>query len=125
MPAEFLSDAQVAAYGCFTGELTRAEVERCFYLDEDALDLIAKRRSDGLRLGMGIQVGTVRAVGRFLQDPLVVPWPAVEFVAEQLGIEDPSCIKRYTERLQTPYEHAWEIRGWFGYRTFEEVMASR
>jgi len=34
MPAAFLSDKQVAAYGQFTGELAAGEVERFFYLDD-------------------------------------------------------------------------------------------
>lgn len=123
MPVEFLSDAQVAAYGCFGSELTAAEVERFFYLDEEALDLIAKRRVVSHRLGVGVQIGTVRAVGRFLEDPLEVPWPAVEFVAEQLGIEDASCVKGYLERPKTAYEHEWEIRERYGYRAFEELSA--
>ena len=63
-----------------------------------------------------MQLGTARAVGRFLEDPLDVPWPAVEFLAGQLAIGDPSCVKKYTQRSQTPYEHAWEIRAEEGYR---------
>jgi hypothetical protein len=34
MPAEFLSDEQVAASGRFTGELPAGELERFFYLDD-------------------------------------------------------------------------------------------
>lgn len=50
---------------------------------------------------------TVRYIGRFLPDaPLDVPW----VVAGQLGIADVSCVKRYTERKPTAYEHAWAIR---------------
>ncbi len=86
MPVEFLSDKQVGAYGRFTGELSAAEVERFFYLDDADRNLIARRRSDHHRLGFAVQLGTVRAVGRFLEDPLDVPWPAVEFLAEQLEI---------------------------------------
>lgn len=62
-------------------------------------------------------------MGRFLEDPLDLPWPAVEFVAEQLEITDPSCVKRYVERAQTRYEHAWEITERYGYRSFEEASA--
>ncbi len=54
-----------------------------------------------------MQVGTVRAVGRFLEDSLDVPWAAVEFLAEQLEIGDAWCVKKYVHRSQTPYEHAW------------------
>jgi Domain of unknown function (DUF4158) len=85
---EFLSDEQVAAYGRFTGELLAGEVERFFYLDDADRQLIALRRSDHHRLGFGVQLGTVRAVGRFLEDPLDVPWLAVEFLADQLEIAD-------------------------------------
>ncbi|KJY41498.1 hypothetical protein VR41_12375 [Streptomyces sp. NRRL B-1568] len=35
-----------------------------------------------------------------------MPWPVVEHLAEQLGIEDASCVKRYMERRQTVYDHA-------------------
>src|SRR5262249_20288740 len=53
-------------------------------------------------------------------DPLDVPWSAVEYVAGQLDIVDPSVVKRYTERLKTAYEHAWEIRAAYGYRDFAD-----
>jgi hypothetical protein len=120
MPVEFLSDEQVAAYGCFIGEPPRAEVERFFYIDDADRNLIARRRTDHHRLGFAVQLGTVRAVGRFLEDPLDVPWPAVEFLAEQLDIGDASCVKKYVHRPQTLYEHAWEIRDRYGYRSFED-----
>jgi len=59
---------------------------------------------------MAVQICTVRYIGRFLgEDPLAVPWEAVEYLAGQLGIEDSSCVKRYPERRSTVYEHADEI----------------
>lgn len=120
MPVEFLSDEQFGAYGRFTGELSAAEVERFFYLDDADRNLIARRRSDHHRLGFAVQLGTVPAVGRFLEDPLDVPWPAVEFLAGQLEIGNASCVKKYVQRPQTPYEHAWEIRDRYGYRSFDD-----
>lgn len=120
MPVGFLSDEQVAAYGRFTGELSAGEVERFFYLDDADRNLIARRRSDHHRLGFAVQLGTVRAVGRFLEDSLDVPWPTVEFLAVQLEIGDASCVKKYVQRTQTPYEHAWEIRDRYGYRSFDD-----
>ncbi len=120
MPVEFLSDDQVVAYGRFTGAMAAGEVERFFYLDDSDRNLVARRRSDHHRLGFAVQLGTVRAVGRFLEDPLDVPWPAVQYLAEQLGIGDASCVKNYARRSQTPYEHAWEIRAAYGYRSFDD-----
>jgi TnpA family transposase len=124
MPVEFLSDEQVAAYGSFVGEPARAAVERFFYLDDADRYLIAQRRADHHRLGFAVQLGTVRAVDRFLEDPLDVPWAAVQFLAEQLEISDASCVKKYVHRSQTPYEHAWEIRDRYGYRSFDEPDCS-
>jgi hypothetical protein len=63
----------------------------------------------------------VRALGRFLEDPLDVPWVAVEMLAEQLDVADASCVKKYVQRTQTAYEHAWEIRDRYGYRSFDDA----
>jgi hypothetical protein len=104
---------------------TRPELERFFFLDTDDLDLVALRRSDGHRLGMALQICTVRYIGLFLEVPLDVPWPVVEYLAQQLGIDDPSCVKQYVERAKTSYEHSWEIRRWFGYHEFEDRQWAR
>ncbi len=120
VPVEFLTDEQAESYGTFTQEPTRPELERFFFLDDEDLRLIGKRRGDHSRLGFALQVCTVRYVGLFLQDPLAVPWPVVEYLAEQLGIGDPSCVKKYTEREKTAYEHAWEIQEAFGYHPYED-----
>ncbi|WP_326822870.1 DUF4158 domain-containing protein [Streptosporangium sp. NBC_01756] len=121
MPVEFLTDEQAEAYGTFTAAPTRPELERFFFLDDDDRDLIARRRTDAHRLGMAVQICTVRYIGRFLgEDPLAVPWEAVEYLSGQLGIEDSSCMKRYPERRSTVYEHADEIQERFKYRDFTD-----
>ncbi|WP_189544499.1 Tn3 family transposase [Streptomyces gelaticus] len=120
MPVEFLTDEQAEAYGKFAEEPTRPELERFFFLDDEDRKLIAKRRGDHNRLGFALQMCTVRYIGLFLEDPLAVPWPVVEHLAEQLEIGDVSSIKRYTERQMTPYEHAWEIRETYGYHLYED-----
>jgi hypothetical protein len=120
MPVEFLTDEQAEAYGKFAEEPTRPELERFFFLDDEDRKLIAKRRGDHNRLGFALQMCTVRYIGLFLEDPLAVPWPVVEHLAAQLEIEDVSCVKEYTERIKTAYEHAWEIRDAYGYHPFED-----
>ncbi|WP_415958277.1 Tn3 family transposase [Streptomyces sp. 021-4] len=125
MPVEFLSDEQAEAYGTFADEPTRPELERFFFLDDVDRDLIALRRTEHHRLGFALQMCTVRYVGLFLEDPLAVPWPVVEHLAVQLGIEDPSVVKRYTERRQTLYDHAWEIRDAYGYHPYEDAEWGR
>ncbi|MFD5199672.1 DUF4158 domain-containing protein [Streptomyces sp. NPDC058375] len=120
MPVEFLSDEQAEAYGTFAEEPARPELEHFFFLDDVDRDLIALRRAEPHRLGFALQMCTVRYVGLFLEAPLAVPWPVIEHLAVQLGIEDPSVVKRYTERRQTLYDHVWEIRDAYGYHTYED-----
>lgn len=125
VPVEFLTDEQAEAYGKFPEVPTRPELERFFFLDDVDRALISKRRGDHNRLGFALQMCTVRYIGLFMEDPLAVPWPVIAYLAEHLGIADVSCVKRYTERQMTPYEHAWEIRDVYGYRQFEDAEWGR
>lgn len=109
-------------YGRF-GVLSRVELERFFYLDDEDRRLIAGRRRDYNRLGFALQVVTVRQLGMFLADPLDVPAELIEYLAEQLGIEDSSCVKQYTDREKTKLEHAWEIQREYGLTSYSEVEA--
>ena len=86
-------------------------------------DLVAKRRGDHNRLGFALQLVTVRHVGAFLGDPLDVPPAVLDYVAAQLGVADPSCVKRYTERDKTRLEHQWEIAGVDGFASFASAEA--
>jgi hypothetical protein len=116
--AGFLSDQQVARYGRFAEEPSAGELERFFRLDGHGWALIPEKRRDHNRLGFAVQWGTVRMVGRFLADPMDVPPAALAFVAEQLGISEPSCFAAYGTREPTQHEHAREIRRECGYREF-------
>jgi hypothetical protein len=49
----------------------------------------------------------------------------VEHLAAQLGIEDPSVVKRYTEQPKTAYEHAWMIRDAYEYHEYDNPEWSR
>lgn len=60
----------------------------------------------------------MRYLGLFLEDPLDVPAVVAGFVAGQLGIADPSCVKRYTDRDKTRFDHAWEIQRACGLKDF-------
>jgi Domain of unknown function (DUF4158) len=52
-------------------------------------------------------------------NPLDVPPLVTEYLAKQLGIDDPSCAARYAERPNTPREHREEIKA----RTSRHVSA--
>ncbi|GAA3603826.1 hypothetical protein GCM10022419_105480 [Nonomuraea rosea] len=124
MSYQYLSEEQRDRYRRFLTDPSPENLEQFFYLDADALAEVAKKRGPHNRLGWGLQWGTARMLGTFLADAVGdVPHVAVDYVAEQLGVADPSCIKHYAERLPTQHEHAREIRGLLGLREFAEAEA--
>jgi hypothetical protein len=118
---EYLSDEQLRRYGAFVADPSPEELERFFFLNEAALEVARTKRRRHNRLGWAVQWGTVRILGTFLEDSIDVPWVVVDYAAEQLGIDDPSCVKDYSERTQTQYEHAWEIRDLLEFRDFADA----
>jgi hypothetical protein len=112
VPVEFLSDQEAVAFGRYGGSVSWPDLERFFFLDDRDRQLVTGLRGDHNRLGFGVQLTTVRYIGRFLSDPLDgVPTEAIDFLAGQLQIADPSCVKRYALRPQTHRELAL-VRIW-------------
>jgi hypothetical protein len=64
LPVEFLSDEQVGVYGRFTGELSAAEVERFFYLD----DADRNQALAGVRAGDALVVPKLDRLARSVPD---------------------------------------------------------
>ena len=110
-------------YGRFVADPTPEELEKFFFLDEDALAEARDRRRARNRLGWAVQWGTVRMLGTFLTDsgPVDVPEVVIRYAAEQLGIADWTQAKLYGDRQATPYEHAAAIRELLGYREFGDA----
>ncbi|MEP6599325.1 MAG: DUF4158 domain-containing protein [Actinomycetota bacterium] len=96
-------------------------VGEALFLDDEDRALVGRRRGDHMKLGFALQLVTVRYVGRFLEDPLDVPVVALDFVAGQLEIDDPSRVKRYTEREKARFDHAWEIQRVYGLKDFDDI----
>jgi hypothetical protein len=94
-----------------------------FFIDDADRALIARRRGDHTRLGLALQLTTVRYLGTFPPEPLDVPTVVLERLAGQRQIADPSCVKRYTERRTTPFEHREEMKAAYGLREFAEAEA--
>jgi TnpA family transposase len=121
MPVEFLTDDEAAKYAAYDGAPSQVDLERVFFLDDEDRALIDRRRGEHMKLGFSLQLVTVRWLGAFLEDPLDVPVAVLDFVSEQLGITDPSQVKRYTERAKTKLDHQWEIRRVYGLEEFSSV----
>ena len=127
VPVEFLSAEQCRRYGRFAGEPTAAQLGRFFHLDGTDLALIATRRQDHNRLGMAVQLGTVRFLGTFLENPSEVPAGVVGHVVEQLVVagllgqvgESFEGLKLYRDG-EARWDHQAQIRARYGFREFSD-----
>jgi TnpA family transposase len=122
MPVSFLTSEQERRYGRYAGEPSSDQLARHFHLDDADRELAAAKRWDHMRLGFAIQLGTVRFLGTFLDDPVDVPAGVAGDMARQLGIADPACLAQYREG-GVRWQHAREIRAGFGYREFTDPHA--
>ena len=118
MSIRFLTEEYQAHYGRYVGQPTALQLTRYFHLDDRALQLVKKRRGDHNRLGFAVQLGTVRFLGTFLNNPIDVPSNVVHYLAAQLGILETNCLSRYLKRARTHWEHVEEIKRNYGYRDF-------
>jgi Domain of unknown function (DUF4158) len=117
MPVEFLSEEQEKRYGRYAGEPSPEQLAKYFYLDNVDFKLIKERRGNHNRLGLALQLCTVRFLGTFLTDPTDVPTVTIEFLAKQLGINDITCLSRYGSS-ETRWEHTTLIKQRYGYQDF-------
>lgn len=117
MPVEFLSDEQEKRYGCYNSEPRSEQLAKYFYLDDNDLQLIKKRRGNHNRLGLALQLCTVRFLGTFLTDPMDVPEVVVNYLSSQLVINNTRCLEQY-QNSETKWEHTALIKQRYGYREF-------
>lgn len=96
MPVNFLTAKHKAGYGQFAEEPNELQLDSYFHLDEADQAFVAKRRGDHNRLGVALQLTSVRFLGTFLSDLTQVPMNVKEFVAWQLSIRDTSILNNST-----------------------------
>jgi Domain of unknown function (DUF4158)/Tn3 transposase DDE domain len=131
-PAEIIELARAAArrgrrgppadYGRFPAAVSEDELVEHFFFDETDRRLIARRRGDSNRLGFALQLGTVRYLGRFLEDPADIPPAIVRYVAGKLEIADRGVLGEYG-RGEARWDHQAEIRREYGLREFSDPAA--
>ena len=122
MPVRFLTAAQRQNYGGYAGPPTAEELTQFFHLNDADLAFIAPRRGNHNRLGLALQITTVRFLGTFLEDPLAVPDAVLRGLARQLDIADLNGLEAYRAGEQR-WDHAAEIRVRYGYRDFTDPEA--
>ena len=112
-----------ADYGQFPQRLSADELAEFFLFDQRDQKVITRRRGEQNRLGFAVQLGTVRYLARFLEDPSAVPEPVVAWVARELGLSS-SDIRAYACG-EARWDHQAEIRREFGYQDFHEPDVER
>ena len=122
MPVSFLTPTQRENYGRYAASPTPDELSRFFHLNDDDLAQIRNCRGEHNRLGFALQLSTVRYLGTFLDDPIAVPSPVVQTLAQQLSISNLNILPDYQAGKQR-WEHVAQIRDHFGYGDLTEPLA--
>ena len=118
MPTNFRSPEQISRYARYNADPTPEDLAEFFHLKPTDQPLLDICRLPHTKLGMAVQICTLRQLNAFLVDPTDVPAVVVKTVADQLGIKDPGVLKRYLERRTTKFEHAEMIREHLGFKPF-------
>lgn len=119
MPVSFLTEEQARRYGRYAGEPSPEQLARHFHLDDADRAFLGRHRGEHMRLGCAVQLGTVRFLGTFLDDPSDAPASVVRCMADQLGFRADGHMAAY--RASTwRWRHPVEIRQAYGYRSLEE-----
>src|ERR1700730_19421488 len=96
------------------GESSPEQLALYFRLDDRDRALLDPQRHDATRLGLALQLCSVRFLGTFLSDPADVPHSVVLTLATQLGLAVSTVLSRYRDG-QMRYNHVHEIMQEYGY----------
>jgi TnpA family transposase len=124
VPTGFVTDDQARRYGRFAGDPTPDQLARHFHLDDADRAFVAEHRGDHNRLGVAVQLGSVRLLGAFLDDPTEAPACVVRHAADQLAIG--GCMEAIAAYAASAgrWRHGPRIRERYGYRWFADAPVS-
>lgn len=120
MPANFPTNEQKRLYGRYPDDLTDDELGSYFHLTDEDKEIISGRQIHA-QLGLAIQLGTVRFIGRFLTLKIWknIPFRVIDYQAAQLKCQ-PDLWPKYLQRAATIYDHQAFVCDRFGYHQFTD-----
>jgi TnpA family transposase len=118
------AEREGAGFGQFPEHIERDWLGRWCHLSEADLDLVNGRYGDAMRLGLAVQLATVRAIGTFLPEPTDVPDAMVKALARQLRIGDPGVLVAYA-KSPAKWQHTAGIRERYGYVDYTDDQTQR
>lgn len=120
MAVNFLTSEYKEKYGKYSGEPNEIQLAKYFHLDETDLEFISSRRGDHNRLGIALQLTSIRFLGTSYLELTLIPENVRSFVAKQLEIKDIAVLLDYGKRDITKYEHITLICNHYGYHDFND-----
>jgi hypothetical protein len=105
-------------YGQYQGSPNQKQLDRYFKLNPNDLKLIATCRTPSTRLGMALQLCTMRFLGTFLDDPTAVPLSVIQTLETQLNVRNVD-LRRYRISDDSRLDHRKLILEHLGCREFE------
>ena len=124
MPVGFLSDEQANRYGRFLGDPTQDQLARHFHLDDADRAFVGEHRGDHNRLGVAVQLGSIRLLGTFLEDPALTPASVVRFAGDQLAMARSAELMAMYVASAGRWRHGPRIRERYGYRLLTDFGVS-
>ncbi len=116
MPVGFLSDEQASRYGRFNVDPTLDQLARHFHLDDADRAFVSEHRGDHNRLDVAVQLGSIRLLGTFLEDPGHTPPAVVRFAGNQLSMAGSARLMATCVASAGRWRYGPSIRERYGYR---------
>ena len=120
MPVGFLSGDQANRYGRFVGDPTPDQLARHFHLDDADRAFVGEHRGDHNRLGVVVQLGSIRLLGTFLEDLALTPTSVVRFTGDQLAMAGSVELMATYVASVGRWRHGPRIRERYGYRVLTD-----
>jgi Domain of unknown function (DUF4158) len=114
MPGQFLSHNDRENLRRYPTEVHPQVLSLYFALTEDDKHFVWEHRGKHNRLGVALQLCTLRWLGHCPDNLDQAPNSAIQFVAMQLGIPDDQ-LGQYGQRSQTRTEHLNEVQEYIGF----------